>query len=87
LNDGSRLQFDIRDFIQVNGPLNQQMITTALDWLELRANDRVLDLFCAVGRSGCFVRYQLLVFAAFLPVLLAVLLAAICRGAADVVVA
>ena len=49
LNDGSRLQFDIRDFIQVNGPLNQQMITTALDWLELQANDRVLDLFCGMG--------------------------------------
>lgn len=52
-----------------------------------RAVLRVLDLFCPVGRPGCFVRYQLLVFAASHPVFLAVLLAAICRGAADVAVA
>ena len=44
-----KLQFDIRDFIQVNRALNQQMVQTALDWLDLRESDRVLDLFCGMG--------------------------------------
>lgn len=44
-----KLQFDIRDFIQINAAINQQMVATALSWLELSANDRVLDLFCGMG--------------------------------------
>lgn len=47
--DGTRLHFDIRDFIQVNRALNETMVQTALDWLDLRATDRVLDLFCGMG--------------------------------------
>lgn len=47
--DGLRLDFDIRDFIQVNAPLNQQMVQTALDWLALTPTDHVLDLFCGMG--------------------------------------
>ncbi|EJS86034.1 23S rRNA m(5)U1939 methyltransferase, partial [Pasteurella multocida subsp. multocida str. Anand1_cattle] len=35
LRDGTKLQFDIRDFIQVNAVVNQKMIDTALEWLEL----------------------------------------------------
>ncbi|XWY21007.1 23S rRNA (uracil(1939)-C(5))-methyltransferase RlmD [Bisgaard Taxon 45] len=49
LGDGSKLHFDIRDFIQVNATVNQKMIDTALDWLELTPNDSVLDLFCGMG--------------------------------------
>lgn len=49
LDDGSILHFDIRDFIQVNRQLNQRMINTALDWLELKETDNVLDLFCGMG--------------------------------------
>lgn len=44
-----KLQFDMQDFIQVNAPLNQQMVDTALHWLELQAEDHVLDLFCGMG--------------------------------------
>ncbi|HDR1022484.1 TPA: 23S rRNA (uracil(1939)-C(5))-methyltransferase RlmD [Pasteurella multocida] len=44
-----KLQFDIRDFIQVNAELNLKMVTTALDWLELNPTDNVLDLFCGMG--------------------------------------
>ncbi|OBX09560.1 23S rRNA (uracil(1939)-C(5))-methyltransferase RlmD [Gallibacterium genomosp. 3] len=44
-----KLQFDIRDFIQINAAINQQMVAIALSWLELSANDRVLDLFCGMG--------------------------------------
>ncbi|MGQ0287279.1 23S rRNA (uracil(1939)-C(5))-methyltransferase RlmD [Pasteurellaceae bacterium 22721_9_1] len=46
---GLKLQFDIRDFIQVNEALNKQMVQTALDWLDLKNNDCVLDLFCGMG--------------------------------------
>ncbi|QGM81656.1 23S rRNA (uracil(1939)-C(5))-methyltransferase RlmD [Otariodibacter oris] len=44
-----KLSFSIRDFIQVNASLNQRMVTTAIDWLELNASDRILDLFCGMG--------------------------------------
>ncbi len=37
------------DFIQVNAGMNQRMIERALDLLELRADDRVLDLYCGLG--------------------------------------
>lgn len=43
------LHFSVRDFIQINSELNLQMVNTALDWLELNENDRVLDLFCGMG--------------------------------------
>lgn len=49
LKDGSWLQFDIRDFIQINRDLNLQMIDTAMNWLELQKTDHVLDLFCGMG--------------------------------------
>lgn len=46
---GLKLQFDIRDFIQVNAELNVKMVETALDWLALKDSDQVLDLFCGMG--------------------------------------
>lgn len=47
--NGLTLTFSIRDFIQINAPLNQKMVDTAMDWLALTAEDRVLDLFCGMG--------------------------------------
>jgi 23S rRNA (uracil1939-C5)-methyltransferase len=43
------LQFLPTDFIQVNGPLNLQMIDRAVKLLALTPQDRVLDLFCGLG--------------------------------------
>ncbi|MDF1677268.1 MAG: 23S rRNA (uracil(1939)-C(5))-methyltransferase RlmD [Legionellaceae bacterium] len=37
------------DFTQVNARLNRQMVTQAIEWLALDANDVVLDLFCGLG--------------------------------------
>lgn len=47
--DRLKLAFSIRDFIQVNAELNAKMVETALNWLELKPQDRVLDLFCGMG--------------------------------------
>ncbi len=46
---GLTLQFLPTDFIQVNGPLNLQMIDRAVQLLALKPEDRVLDLFCGLG--------------------------------------
>lgn len=43
------LNFPADGFIQVNQQQNQQMISQALDWLELDSEHKVLDLFCGVG--------------------------------------
>lgn len=48
-------EFDIRveflptDFIQVNAGINEQLVSRAIDLLDIQENDRVLDLFCGVG--------------------------------------
>lgn len=49
--DGSdlRLRFEPADFIQVNGEMNQKIVRQALDWLEPKAGERVLELFCGLG--------------------------------------
>ncbi|HDT2542972.1 TPA: 23S rRNA (uracil(1939)-C(5))-methyltransferase RlmD [Klebsiella aerogenes] len=48
-SDGLRLVFSPRDFIQVNDGVNQKMVSTALAWLDIQPQDRVLDLFCGMG--------------------------------------
>lgn len=48
-SDGLRLVFSPRDFIQVNDGVNQLMVRTALEWLDIQPQDRVLDLFCGTG--------------------------------------
>jgi 23S rRNA (uracil1939-C5)-methyltransferase len=46
---GLRICFEPTDFVQVNGPVNRQMIAAAVDLLQLHEDDRVLDLFCGIG--------------------------------------
>lgn len=43
------MKFHPMDFTQVNADINQRMVSRAIDWLELGAEDRVLDLFCGLG--------------------------------------
>ena len=44
-----KLTFSPLDFIQVNNRINQKMIEKALAWLDVSANDNILDLFCGMG--------------------------------------
>jgi 23S rRNA (uracil1939-C5)-methyltransferase len=43
------LGFHPQDFTQVNPAVNAQMIVQAIAWLELKGDERVLDLFCGIG--------------------------------------
>jgi 23S rRNA (uracil1939-C5)-methyltransferase len=43
------LKFDASDFVQINGPVNQRMVTEALRLLQIEEGDRVLDLYCGIG--------------------------------------
>lgn len=43
------LAFHPMDFTQVNAAVNQAMVIRALDLLDLRPGDSVLDLFCGLG--------------------------------------
>ena len=43
------IQFEPKDFIQINHEINEKMITQALQWLALKQSDIVLDLFCGLG--------------------------------------
>ena len=43
------LAFEPLDFIQVNAGMNQRMVARALELLDARTDDRVLDLYCGLG--------------------------------------
>lgn len=44
-----KLYFNPQGFIQVNAEVNRQMVDKAIDWLAVKPDDRILDLFCGVG--------------------------------------
>ena len=44
-----KLQFRPMDFTQVNWAINRKMVAQAVDWLQPKVSDRVLDLFCGLG--------------------------------------
>jgi 23S rRNA (uracil1939-C5)-methyltransferase len=44
-----KLSFTPGNFVQVNGEINAAMVEQAVQWLEVKADERVLDLFCGVG--------------------------------------
>ena len=43
------IEFEPTDFIQINGVLNAAMVSRAMELLDPRATDEVLDLFCGLG--------------------------------------
>ncbi|ALS99530.1 23S rRNA (uracil(1939)-C(5))-methyltransferase RlmD [Lacimicrobium alkaliphilum] len=56
--DELSLDFRPTDFIQVNGSVNRAMIAQALNWLDIKPGDRVLDLFCGVGNFALPMAHQ-----------------------------
>ncbi|XID74637.1 23S rRNA (uracil(1939)-C(5))-methyltransferase RlmD [Alkanindiges sp. WGS2144] len=44
-----RFAFSPLDFTQVNAGINRQMVKLAIDLLDLKSGERVLDLFCGLG--------------------------------------
>ncbi|MDQ2075392.1 23S rRNA (uracil(1939)-C(5))-methyltransferase RlmD [Marinimicrobium sp. ABcell2] len=46
---GLNLAFHPNDFTQVNRGVNRQMVTRAVDLLQLKPQDQVMDLFCGIG--------------------------------------
>ncbi|TMO58194.1 23S rRNA (uracil(1939)-C(5))-methyltransferase RlmD [Pseudoalteromonas phenolica] len=47
--DGIEFGFQLNNFIQVNGEVNEKMLMQSLDWLALSEKDTLLDLFCGIG--------------------------------------
>lgn len=43
------IAFEPVDFVQVNGEINQRMVSFAVEKLAVLPDDRVLDLFCGIG--------------------------------------
>lgn len=43
------IEFEPTDFIQVNGALNEAMVSRAIELLDPQPDDHVLDLFCGLG--------------------------------------
>ena len=46
---GVAIRFSPLDFAQVNAEINRRMVEQAIDWLDVQAGDRVLDLFAGLG--------------------------------------
>lgn len=44
-----KLDFGPSDFVQVNAGINQAMVARAVELLEVKGSDRVLDLYCGLG--------------------------------------
>ena len=44
-----QIEFLPSDFTQVNASINQQMVTAAIDLLQIKSDESVLDLFCGLG--------------------------------------
>jgi len=42
-------EFGLNNFIQVNADVNQAMLTQAVNWLDLKGDEQLLDLFCGIG--------------------------------------
>jgi 23S rRNA (uracil1939-C5)-methyltransferase len=43
------INFDVSDFVQVNGRVNRRMVSETIRLLEIDEGDRVLDLYCGIG--------------------------------------
>lgn len=49
LENGIQINFTHNDFIQINQQVNIAMVNQAIEWLQLKSSDNILDLFCGLG--------------------------------------
>ena len=49
LNGEVKLSFTPGNFVQINGEINKAMVEQAVQWLDIKADELVLDLFYGVG--------------------------------------
>ncbi len=49
LDNDISIRFNASDFTQVNAAINQQMVKQALNFLDIKPGDNILDLFCGLG--------------------------------------
>lgn len=43
------IAFEPVDFVQINAEVNRKMVSAAVEYLDIGASDRVLDLYCGIG--------------------------------------
>jgi 23S rRNA (uracil1939-C5)-methyltransferase len=43
------MDFEPLDFVQINAEINQKLVSRAVELLDIKPEDRVLDLFCGLG--------------------------------------
>ncbi|MDP2560579.1 23S rRNA (uracil(1939)-C(5))-methyltransferase RlmD [Psychrobium sp. 1_MG-2023] len=53
-----KIGFSAGNFIQVNDQVNQTMVNRAVEWLNVKPTDKVLDLFCGVGNFSLAIAKQ-----------------------------
>ncbi len=53
-----KLAFTPGNFIQVNAEMNQRLVSTAVDWLDLQTDDCVLDLYSGIGNFSLAIAQQ-----------------------------
>ena len=58
LRNNLTIGFGLKDFIQINQGVNEEMVAQAMDWLDLDVNDYVLDLFCGLGNFSLVLAKQ-----------------------------
>ena len=46
---GLELEFAPTDFVQINGPINEALVSRGVELLQLSADSTVLDLYCGLG--------------------------------------
>lgn len=55
---GLKFEFGLNNFIQVNASVNQAMLKQAQNWLALKGDENVLDLFCGIGNFSLVLAKQ-----------------------------
>jgi len=53
-----KFEFGLGNFIQVNAQVNEAMLKQATNWLDLKGDENLLDLFCGIGNFSLVLAKQ-----------------------------